>query len=120
MNSGENIPSGEESALDSLFRSYRAACPDVEPGVNFMPVLWQKIEARRGFWTTLGRFGKSAVTASAALCVVLLVLNFTSTPQLLASYTDALLADSSAEQTYYTEAIRPGPLSDTASPAGQR
>ena len=33
--------------LDALFTEYRAACPDPEPGADFMPALWRRIEARR-------------------------------------------------------------------------
>ena len=36
-----------EEQIDALFRAYRDACPTPEPGPNFMPDLWQKIEARQ-------------------------------------------------------------------------
>jgi hypothetical protein len=39
----ENI----ESKLDGLFAEYRSAFPEADGGVNFMPNLWQKIEARK-------------------------------------------------------------------------
>jgi hypothetical protein len=35
-----------DEALNALLASYRAASPDPEPSVNFMPQLWQKIDAR--------------------------------------------------------------------------
>jgi len=105
MNSDEQFDASDERGLDELFDRYRLACPDVEAGPNFMPTLWQKIEARHSFWFTFVRFGRGALTASAALCLLLLVLNLSTTPQVMASYTDAILAESSAEQTYYTEAI---------------
>ena len=38
---------GIETKLDALFAEYRGAVPDQDGGVNFMPDLWQKIEARR-------------------------------------------------------------------------
>jgi hypothetical protein len=120
MNSDERIEPSDESSLDELFQHYRLACPDVEAGPNFMPVLWQKIEARHSFWFTFARFGRGALTASAALCLLLLVLNLSSTPQAVASYTDAILAESSAEQTYYTEAIHTSPLPDGMTPAAQK
>jgi hypothetical protein len=118
MNSDERIEANDERSLDELFHRYRLACPDVEAGPNFMPTLWQKIEARRSFWFTFVRFGRGALTASAALCLLLVVLNLSSTPQVMASYTDAILAESSAEQTYYTEAIHTNPVPDgmTSSP----
>jgi anti-sigma-K factor RskA len=33
--------------LDPLWVAYRDACPDVEPSAQFMPQLWQRIEAQR-------------------------------------------------------------------------
>jgi len=112
MNPDDGVQASDERSLDELFQRYRLACPDVDPGPNFMPVLWQKIEARPGFWFTFVRFGRGALTASAALCLLLVVLNLSSTPQVMASYTDAILAETSAEQTYYTEAIHTAPLPD--------
>jgi hypothetical protein len=112
LNSDERIEASDERSLDELFERYRMACPDVDPGPNFMPVLWQKIEARHSFWFTFVRFGRGALTASAALCLLLVVLNLSSTPQVMASYTDAILAETSAEQTYYTEAIHTNPAPD--------
>ncbi|HEY7211897.1 MAG TPA: hypothetical protein VH477_16615 [Bryobacteraceae bacterium] len=98
-----------ERGLDDLFERYRAACPEVEPGPNFMPSLWQKIEARQSFWSVFGRFGKRLTTASAALCLLLLALNLFFSPgalNVIPTYADALMADHSAESTDYGEAIR--------------
>lgn len=102
----------EESQLDELFQQYRLSCPDVEPGINFMPAVWQKIESRYSFWFVFQRLARTATTGCAAICLILLLLNFTSTaqsPRAAATYTDALLADHSAEKTYYTEAIPAAP-----------
>ena len=102
----------EDSRLDALLEAYRAACPDVEPTAKFMPAIWGKIEARRSFWFIFQREARAVMTASAALFLLLLVLNFFSGSQshLAAStYADALMADHTAEKTYYTEAIRSSP-----------
>ena len=109
MGSKEEMPGAADAALDALFRSYRAACPDVAPSPNFMPLVWQRIEARRSFWFAFYKLGRNAVTASAALFLLFLALNLFSTPQITPSYPDALIADGSAEQTYYAEAIRSSP-----------
>ena len=108
----------DESGLDQLFGCYRQSCPDVEPSPNFMPALWQKIEARHSFPFLFRKLGRSFVTASAALCLLLLVLNLAMTPQIGISYADALMAETSAEQTYYTEAMTstPSPESVPAAP----
>ncbi|MDQ2711284.1 MAG: hypothetical protein M3Y24_03440 [Acidobacteriota bacterium] len=95
--------------LNDLFREYREACSEVEPHANFMPVLWQKIEARQNFFSVFERFGRTMAAASAALCLLLLVLNVFSPPTVRSvapSYADALMADHTAEKTYYAEAIR--------------
>ena len=58
-----------------MFRAYREAVPDREPGSNFMPELWARIEARQR--TTAMAFGllaKRFVTAAFALCIVFSVL----------------------------------------------
>jgi hypothetical protein len=99
----------EDSRLDSLLAAYRGACPEVEPSSNFMPAIWQGIEARRSFWSVFQREARALVTACAAIFVVLLALNLFSGAQnrpVPPTYADALMADHSAEQTYYTEAIR--------------
>ncbi len=36
-----------EAQLDALFQAYLEACPAPEPSANFMPQLWQRIEARQ-------------------------------------------------------------------------
>jgi hypothetical protein len=100
--------SEDESRLDTLFEVYREACPEVPPGAHFMPELWQKIEARRSFWFVFEREARTVITGSAALCLLLLVLNFmgaANTHLLAPTYADALMADHTAELTYYTEAI---------------
>ncbi len=53
--------------LDALLRAYRAACPDPEPGANFMPGIWQKIEARQSYSFFLGRMARAFVTAAVAI-----------------------------------------------------
>jgi hypothetical protein len=99
----------EESRLDALLAAYRAACPDVEASANFMPSLWQKIEARHGFWFIFQHLAGKVMTGCAALCLLLLALNLFSVQQAhfaTPSYADALMADHSAEETDYTEAVR--------------
>ena len=99
----------DDSRLDALFQRYRMACHDVDPGPNFMPRVWMKIEARRSFWFVFRRLAQGAMTACAALCLLLVLLNVYSASQALSflpSYTDVLMAEHTAEQTDFTEAIR--------------
>ena len=60
--------------LDALFQAYREACPTPDPNPNFMPQLWQRIEARQrtGLW--FGRLAKAFITAAVAASVVMAVL----------------------------------------------
>jgi hypothetical protein len=107
----------EESGLDALFQNYRAACPDVEAGPQFMPTLWQKIDSRHGFWWVFQGLARTAMAGCAALALLLLALNLVGTQQGLRSpsYTDALVADHSAERMYFAESVTPTPVADITS-----
>src|SRR6516162_5558629 len=61
----------DEKRLDALFQAYRAACPDPEPGVNFMPLLWRRIEARQTFTFSFRRRASAFVTAALALTIAM-------------------------------------------------
>jgi hypothetical protein len=63
----------DEERLDALFAAYRAACPGPDPGPNFMPQLWQRIEARQSFSFFLGRIASGFVTAAVALTLAMAV-----------------------------------------------
>jgi uncharacterized membrane protein len=99
----------DDLKLDELFQAYRAACPEVEPGANFMPGLWQRIESRHTFWFVFRNLARTTVAACAALCLLLVFLNFVppfehSAVQAL-NYTDTLMAEHTAENTDFTENI---------------
>jgi hypothetical protein len=57
--------------LDALFRAFRAACPDRDPSANFMPGVWQRIEARQSFTFSFHRMANGFVTAAVALMIAL-------------------------------------------------
>ncbi len=58
--------------LDALFAEYREACPDPEPSANFMPGLWQRIEARRSSnMKLLRRIAQVCVGATLALTILM-------------------------------------------------
>ena len=61
-----------KNRLDALWAEYRDAIPDPEASPNFMPQLWQKIEARR-FETTsvFRRLAQICVMATVALALVI-------------------------------------------------
>lgn len=55
--------------LDRLFERYQKACPDVEASATFMPGVWQRIDARRGFVAKLGAYARVLAMAAASLCL---------------------------------------------------
>jgi hypothetical protein len=61
----------QNTELDQLFERYRSAVPDPEPGVNFMPDLWRKIEARQFFLRRVKKLTQVFVAAAAAICLLL-------------------------------------------------
>jgi hypothetical protein len=65
------LDGNNEERLDALFRAYREACPDRDPSPNFMPNLWQRIEARQSFTFSLRRMAGGFVTAALALSLAL-------------------------------------------------
>lgn len=58
-----------ERNLDRLFERYAQACPDVEAGANFMPAVWQRIDARRGFSFKLVSYARILAMTAASLCL---------------------------------------------------
>jgi len=84
-----------QSRLDELFRAYQDACPDPEASVNFMPVMWARIEAREVSTNWFGRVAKALVTAALAASVILGLMSSAnrSTAFLNATFVEALQAD---------------------------
>jgi len=67
MNIYWNKRGDQDAELTTLFRAYRAACPDVEPSAHFMPEIWRRIEERQRSLFFLGRWARAFVTAAAVL-----------------------------------------------------
>ena len=63
--------------MDALFRAYRSACPTPEASTHFMPDLWQRIEARQGFFSSFRRLANALVPAAVALSIALGVYAYT-------------------------------------------
>jgi len=92
MNHQNREAGSNDERLDRLFEAYRAACPDVEPGADFMPRLWQKIEARQGVSVVFGRLARNLATAALALsCLLGLAVSISG------SHTNALPGESYVE-----------------------
>ncbi|MCZ2148256.1 MAG: hypothetical protein LC126_10810 [Bryobacterales bacterium] len=94
--------------LDVLFREYRQACPDPDGGANFMPQLWQRIEARRTLPLMLGRWTRMFVSFAAALCLamaVILVAPHHQTSVLQTSYVEALEREHPNDILAYSDVV---------------
>ena len=66
---------GMEDKLTKLWVEYREAVPDREGSSNFMPRLWQKIEARRSEpLSVFRRLAQVCVMATLALALLMSVI----------------------------------------------
>ena len=86
--------------LDALFSEYRTAFPEVEGSTNFMPNLWQKIEARRVANTSIfRRLAQACVMATVALTLLMAALlpRLQREPVYSTTYIDVLDAAHSSE-----------------------
>lgn len=91
-----------EEKLAALWAKYREACPDPEPSPEFMPELWQRIEARRQATISLlfRRWAEVCVVAALALSVLvttLLIPRSQRLPVYQSTYLDVLVAADTAD-----------------------
>ncbi len=87
--------------LDELFAAYRDSFVEADGTANFMPRLWERIEARRSFSWRLWRMSRVGVAAAAALCLAFaaFVAIPTHSTDPAGSYVDMLAADSHSDDT---------------------
>src|SRR5579863_3208365 len=98
----------QENGLDEFFASYRAACPEIDAGPDFMPGLWRKIEAKRAVRMQLRHLSRMVLSGAAALCLLMtgaMLLPSNTAPSLNQSYVDALAASQDAGTWSYAEAL---------------
>ncbi len=84
-----------DNELNGLFAEYKQAIPDPDPGANFMPELWGKIEARQSLALRLKRLTRVFVGAAAAICLLfgmIEVIPGSSRGEVRGSYVDVLAA----------------------------
>ena len=101
----------DEERLDALFRAYRDACPTPEASANFMPNLWQRIEARQTYTFSFKRMANALVTAAVALSIVLGVyMSIPSTNGYVSqSYTEALAEANTLDAPRHSRPRAPRP-----------
>ena len=98
----------QDNGLDDFFASYRAACPEMDGGPDFMPGLWRRIDAKRAARTQFRHLSRMVLSGAAAMCLLLsgaMLLPSNATPSLQQSYVDALAASHDAETWSYAEAL---------------
>ncbi|MDX2178277.1 MAG: hypothetical protein SFV18_01710 [Bryobacteraceae bacterium] len=99
-----------EGKLDALLGKYRAACPEPEGSIGFMPALWQRIDAQRRVLRQAKGWTSATVTFAAVLCLVLaLMISLQSAPRRGFWYVEALDGDDDGvvETTYQNPGGRP-------------
>ena len=96
--------------LDQLFADYRGAFPDVDAGPEFMPSLWKRIEAKRGFDRRFRLWTHGMLTAALFGCLAMGAFLFTQN----APYSDYLEVLEADNHVYAEGAFHPASY---ASPA---
>jgi hypothetical protein len=99
----------ENDQLDALFQAYRNACPTPEAGVNFMPQLWRRIEARQNNGFSFRRMANALVTAALAASICLGVYT-TVRHSDAAMYSQSYVETLAAASTIDTELVAPARL----------
>ena len=102
----------QDDRLDALFAEYRESVSDPEASADFMPKLWQKIEARRAENTWIfRRLAQVCVGATVALTLLLsMVLAPTSDGSEVfysGTYVDVIAADHAED---YSQVLPVGDL----------
>ncbi len=102
----------QRDSLDGLFIRYRSACPEPEAGPDFMPRLWQRIDARRGFAVKLRAYSHRLVTIAATLCLAAFVFELSPLAGVNNFYThtyvDILDEEEAPEQLTFADIVETG------------
>ena len=94
--------------LDALWAEYRSLLPDPDASANFMPSLWQKIEARRVDPVSIfRRFAKICVMATVAVILIfaLSISRIQYEPSISTNYVDALDAAHAGDYVEVADAL---------------
>jgi hypothetical protein len=116
MDPQDDWTGNNEERLDALFAAYRNACPDPEPTPDFMPQLWQKIEARERSSTVLVRLARNLLTAALALSGIMALAVSVSHSHANSlppeSYIEVLAEDHARQDLGYFEPVQVEPAAD--------
>jgi len=87
-----------ETKLDAVFAAYRSAVPDPDGSANFMPGLWQRIEARQNSSRMFQRLTGVFVAVAAVMTLLMaavLIPRYQNSQVYTATYVDVLAAEHS-------------------------
>lgn len=95
--------------LNDLWARYADACPAPEPSADFMPGVWRKIEARRGFLFQCKAYSRRLAATAAAFSLLVIAWEFmpqaTTNDVYRMTYMDTLEADSTPEVLAYAAPV---------------
>ncbi len=94
--------------LKLAFRDYGHSHPDPEPSVNFTPMLWEKIEARRSSLVTIRRLTHALVSMAMAAALVLgvfVIPKLQDRRDLTASYAEVVADDDAKSEQEFAAAF---------------
>ncbi len=95
--------------LSPLFRQYRESCPEVEPGPEFMPRMWERIDARRSLGWKLRIYTRGIATAALTVCLALAAMLYIPTYYRGGvydrTYLEALEDDQAPEALAYSDVL---------------
>jgi hypothetical protein len=107
MFSPDYRPEGSaDQRLQALFAAYRDAVPDPEPGRDFMPQLWQRIDAGRTLSYSLKRMARGIISAAAAAALVMGILLALPQSHITPSYLELLAAGQPHDGLADTEIVQ--------------
>lgn len=102
----EQPVTGADERLQAVFAAYREMCSDPEPGPDFMPQLWQKIDASRSFTYSWRRLARAIITAAAAAALLMGVILTQRETNPSPSYLELLAAGQAHNDLADTEIIQ--------------
>ncbi len=99
----------DDRQLDELFAAYKGACPAPDLSAEFMPGLWDRIDASRSFTVALRRWAGAFVAAAAVVCIAM-VFYFAAyqpvvSPVYTTTYVDTLGNGEPFETLAYAEVV---------------
>ncbi len=89
-----------DQELSRLLEAYRDCCEAPEPGADFMPRLWARIEATQSWTERLWKWANGLAVAAAAASVLLVALQLGSGSKAdfyAGTYVETLMAQTEAE-----------------------